>query len=176
MGITGSPFEASIVMASALLAAMIGLLATLRRGHWLTTLVFAASFLTMAAFQAGTLGILNAGSPGAARDWAIYLARTSSLVAAPCPASSYTCTTWSGRLASIRYPTMSRYPCRALTGCPPLSFTEGGTEKKARYIRLEVSRSTDQPLWRRWGRSEWPMSHWYRQPLPIAPGPRSIPS
>jgi hypothetical protein len=74
------PFEISLVLASALLAAVIGLLATLRRGHWLTTLLFSASFLSIAAFQAGILGILNADSPGAAGNWAIYLARTSALV------------------------------------------------------------------------------------------------
>src|SRR5262249_14351241 len=65
--------------ASALLAGAIGLLATLRRGHWLTTMIFSAAFLTIAAFQAGTLGILHADSPVAARSWAIYLARTSAL-------------------------------------------------------------------------------------------------
>src|SRR5262245_22590517 len=58
---------------------MIGLLVTLRRGHWLTTLVFSAGFLVIAAFQAGTFGILHANTPIAARNWAIYLARTSAL-------------------------------------------------------------------------------------------------
>src|SRR5205814_4223726 len=69
----------SIVLASALLAAVVGLLATLRRGHWLITLIFSSAFLAMAAFQAGTLGILNAGTASSARVWAIYLARTSAL-------------------------------------------------------------------------------------------------
>jgi putative PEP-CTERM system histidine kinase len=76
---TTSPIHFSMVMASALLAAVIGALATLRRGHWLTTLVFSSSFLCMAAFQAGTLGMLNAATPETARNWAIYLARTSAL-------------------------------------------------------------------------------------------------
>src|SRR5262245_56405650 len=35
--------------------------------------------MSMAAFQAGTLGILHADAPVAARTWAIYLARTSAL-------------------------------------------------------------------------------------------------
>jgi len=73
------PFQASIVLASALLATVVGLLATLRRGHWLTTLMFSSAFLSMAAFQAGTLGILNAEHAGEAREWAIYLARSSAL-------------------------------------------------------------------------------------------------
>ena len=79
MELNASPVQVSIVLASAMLAAVIGLLVSLRRGHWLTTLIFSAAFLSMAAFQAGTLGILNADSPGAARTWAIYLARTSAL-------------------------------------------------------------------------------------------------
>ena len=77
--LNASPVQVSIVLASAMLAAVIGLLVSLRRGHWLTTLIFSAAFLSMAAFQAGTLGILNADTPGAARTWAIYLARTSAL-------------------------------------------------------------------------------------------------
>ena len=138
MGITGSPFEASIVMASALLAAMIGLLATLRRGHWLTTLVFAASFLTMAAFQAGTLGILNAGSPGAARDWAIYLARTSSL-------ASWLWLTLSVVLArsepwqEIR--NAGAYLALALIGCLAMSAAAGSP-----YVVREVAGSGGQSL------------------------------
>jgi putative PEP-CTERM system histidine kinase len=78
VSVTVSPIQVSLLMASALLAAVIGVLVTLRRGHWLTTLVFSASFLSMAAFQAGTLGILRADSR-AALNWAIYLARTSAL-------------------------------------------------------------------------------------------------
>src|SRR6185312_11682972 len=49
-------------------------------GHWITTLVFAAAFLSVAAFQSGTLAILHVDSTSAARSWAIYLARTSALV------------------------------------------------------------------------------------------------
>ncbi len=79
MDLSSSPIQTSIVLASALLAGVVGLLATLRRGHWLTTLIFSSAFLSMAAFQAGTLGILNAETAGAARIWAIYLARTSAL-------------------------------------------------------------------------------------------------
>jgi putative PEP-CTERM system histidine kinase len=77
--LSASPITLSLVLASALLAGVIGLLASLRRGHWLTTLLFSAGFLTMAAFQAGTLGILQAPSEGAARGWAVYLARSSAL-------------------------------------------------------------------------------------------------
>jgi putative PEP-CTERM system histidine kinase len=73
------PLQMSIVTASALLAAVIGLLATFRRGHWLVTLLFASAFLVMAAFQAGTLGILQAGAPASARMWAGYLAGVSAL-------------------------------------------------------------------------------------------------
>ncbi len=79
MNLLDSPIQAATVTASALLAAVIGLLALLRRGHWLTTLVFASAFLSMAAFQAGTLGILRAGSEEAARPWASYLAFVSAL-------------------------------------------------------------------------------------------------
>ena len=45
------PLQVSIVAASALLAGMIGVLATLRRGHWLVTLLFSSSFVVMAAFS-----------------------------------------------------------------------------------------------------------------------------
>jgi putative PEP-CTERM system histidine kinase len=79
MDLTASPIQASLVTASALLAAVIGILATLRRGHWLVTMVFASAFLAMAAFQAGTLGMMNSDSPGSARMWASYLARVSAL-------------------------------------------------------------------------------------------------
>jgi putative PEP-CTERM system histidine kinase len=79
MDLTASPIQVLPVLASALLAAMIGLFATLRRGHWLTTLLFASAFLCMAGFQAGTLGILQAPSPTAARAWAAYLAGASAL-------------------------------------------------------------------------------------------------
>ena len=74
-----SPFQVSLVTASALLAAMIGLFALLRRGRFVTTLLFSSAFLTLAALQAGTIGILHAGSPFAARTWATYLAGVSAL-------------------------------------------------------------------------------------------------
>jgi hypothetical protein len=77
--LTYSPLQASLVTASALLAAMIGLLALLRRGHWLVTLLFSSSFLSMAAFQAGSLGIVRADSALAAHTWATYLAQVSAL-------------------------------------------------------------------------------------------------
>lgn len=79
MNLTYLPLQASLVTASALLAAMIGLLALLRRGHWLVTLLFSSAFLSMAAFQAGTLGIVYADSTLAARTWATYLAQVSAL-------------------------------------------------------------------------------------------------
>ncbi len=79
MDVGGSPIQVALVEASAWLAAVIGLLATLRRGHWLTTLVFSAAFLSVAAFQAGTLGMLHASTPGASRTWATYLAEVSAL-------------------------------------------------------------------------------------------------
>ena len=74
MDLRSLPFETSMLVASALLTAVIGLLVPLRRGHWLTTLVFSAAVVSVAAFQAGTLGILHADSPGAAHSWAVYLA------------------------------------------------------------------------------------------------------
>lgn len=64
-----TPLEAAVV-ASILLLAIIGLLGTLRRGHWLVTLLFSAAFLTMAAFQTGSLAMLKSASPGASLDWA----------------------------------------------------------------------------------------------------------
>jgi putative PEP-CTERM system histidine kinase len=75
-----SPIQAAAVTASALLLAGIGLFSLLRRGQWLTTLLFASAFLSLAAFQAGTLGMVNAGDSGQARIWATYLARISALV------------------------------------------------------------------------------------------------
>ena len=75
-----SPIQAAAVTASALLLALIGLFGLLRRGQWLTTLLFASAFLSLAAFQAGTLGMVNAGDASQARMWAAYLARISALV------------------------------------------------------------------------------------------------
>jgi len=79
MTLTSSPVQISLVMASAMLATVIGLLATLRRGHWLTTMLFSSAFLSIAAFQAGTIGILRADSLDSARNWAVYLAGVSAL-------------------------------------------------------------------------------------------------
>jgi putative PEP-CTERM system histidine kinase len=76
----GSSIQAAAVTASAMLLAAIGLLALLRRGHWMTTLLFSAAFLSFAAFEAGTLGMVDAASPQAAREWFTYLARISALV------------------------------------------------------------------------------------------------
>jgi len=71
--------QQAAVSASAMLLAAIGLIAVLQRGHWLTTLLFSASFLALAAFQAGALGLLRATDAGGARVWADYLARVSAL-------------------------------------------------------------------------------------------------
>src|SRR5678816_4359813 len=79
MTLTSSPVQISLVMASALLTLVIGLLATLRRGHWLTTLLFSSAFLSISAFQAAVLGILPADSLVSARSWAVYLAGVSAL-------------------------------------------------------------------------------------------------
>src|SRR5215831_16941452 len=79
MDFTSSPVQISLVMASALLATVIGVLATLRRGHWLTTLLFASAFLSIAAFQTGTIFILQAEDATSARNWATYLAGVSAL-------------------------------------------------------------------------------------------------
>ncbi len=75
-----SPIQEAVLTASALLLAAIGLIALLRRGHWLTTLLFASAFLSLAAFQAGTFGLVHADGPASARLWATYLARVSALV------------------------------------------------------------------------------------------------
>lgn len=78
-GWTASPIQGAAVSASAMLLAAIGLIVTLRRGHWLTTLLFSSAFLSLAATQAGTLGLVNTASPESARAWATYLARVTSL-------------------------------------------------------------------------------------------------
>lgn len=75
-----SPVQEAVVTASALLLAAIGLIALLRRGQWVTTLLFASAFLSLAAFQAGTLGLVHADGAASARLWATYLARVSALV------------------------------------------------------------------------------------------------
>jgi hypothetical protein len=79
VSLTYWPLQASLVTASALLAAMIGLFALLRRGHWLVTLLFSSAFLSLAAFQAGTLGFIHADAGQASRSWATYLAGVSAL-------------------------------------------------------------------------------------------------
>jgi hypothetical protein len=76
----GSAIQAAAVHASALLLAAIGLFALLRRGQWLTTLLFASAFLSLAAFEAGTLGMVNADSETTLQMWAVYLVRNSALV------------------------------------------------------------------------------------------------
>lgn len=48
---TASPIQGAAVAASAMLLAGIGLFGLLRRGHWLTTLLFASCLLSLAAFQ-----------------------------------------------------------------------------------------------------------------------------
>jgi putative PEP-CTERM system histidine kinase len=79
MDLTGSPIQQAVVTASAMLATVIGVLVLLRRGHWLTTLLFASAFLALGALQAGTLGLLHAESDGAARAWSTYLLGVSAL-------------------------------------------------------------------------------------------------
>ncbi len=79
-GASAGAIQAAAVTASALLLTAIGLFALLRRGHWLTTLLFSSAFLSLAAFEAGTLGMVHATSGPAARTWASYLARNSALV------------------------------------------------------------------------------------------------
>ena len=46
MNITLSPIQLAVVTASALLAAAIGVLATLRRGHWLVTMLITKKYCT----------------------------------------------------------------------------------------------------------------------------------
>jgi hypothetical protein len=46
-----TPIQMAVVTASAMLAAAIGVFATLRRGHWLVTLLFSSAFLCVAAYQ-----------------------------------------------------------------------------------------------------------------------------
>jgi putative PEP-CTERM system histidine kinase len=66
-------FQVGAIAASTLLLATIGLLGTLRRGHWLITLLYSSAFLSMAAFQVGALAILYATSPNAHNVWALAL-------------------------------------------------------------------------------------------------------
>jgi len=79
MGLTDSPIQISLVTATALLMAWIGVLAAFRRGPLLTTVLFSAAFLSMAAVEAGVLGLLRADSPASGRTWATYLAGVSAL-------------------------------------------------------------------------------------------------
>ncbi len=72
--------QAAAVHASALLLAAIGLFGLLRRGQWLITLLFASAFLSLAAFEAGTMGMVSADSEAAVTTWAVYLVRNSALV------------------------------------------------------------------------------------------------
>uniref|UniRef100_A0A832I160 histidine kinase n=1 Tax=Eiseniibacteriota bacterium TaxID=2212470 RepID=A0A832I160_UNCEI len=74
-----SPVQVGVVSATALLMAWIGLLVLLRGGHWLTTLFFASSFLVLAGFEAGVIGLLQADAPAGGRMWATYLAGVSAL-------------------------------------------------------------------------------------------------
>src|SRR5262245_28731338 len=74
-----TPIQMAVTTASAMLAAAIGVFATLRRGHWLVTMLFCSALLGVAAYQAGTLAILGADGQAAARTWATYLASTSAL-------------------------------------------------------------------------------------------------
>lgn len=71
--------QQAAVSASAMLLAAIGLIALLQRGHWLVTLLFSSSFLSLAALQAGVLGLLRASTAEGAHVWADYLARVSAL-------------------------------------------------------------------------------------------------
>ena len=130
MSLTESPIQIAVVTASAMLAAVIGLLATLRRGHWLVTMLFSSAFLAMAAFQAGTLGILHADTAAAARMWATYLAGVSALaswlwlslsvvMARPNP------------IQQLRH--ASAYLTLALIGCVTLFFVAG-----TRYVVSDV--------------------------------------
>jgi hypothetical protein len=62
--------QQAAVSASAMLLAAIGLIALLQRGHWLVTLLFSSSFLSLAALQAGVLGLLRASTAEGAHVWA----------------------------------------------------------------------------------------------------------
>ena len=73
------PIQSALVSASGLLLAAIGLIVLLRRGPWLTTLLFASAFLSLAALEAGQLALLHAETAAAAAVWAAYLARVSAL-------------------------------------------------------------------------------------------------
>ena len=120
--INPTPLQLAVVTASAMLAAAIGLFGTIRRGHWLVTLLFSSAFLTVAAFQAGTLGILRADAPGVARVWATYLASTSALAS----------WLWLGLSVVLARPDpigrlrqATAYLALALVGCVILFFVAG---------------------------------------------------
>src|SRR5262245_28317862 len=71
--------QVAALTASAMLLGVIGLFGALRRGHWVTTLLFSSAFLSMAAFQAAALAMLHAATPESAREWAVYMAWVSAL-------------------------------------------------------------------------------------------------
>ena len=130
MSLTASPIQIAVVTACALLLAVIGLLATLRRGHWLVTLLFSSAFLALAAFNAGTLGILHAETPSAARMWAQYLAGVSALASWLWLCLSVVL----GRpnpIQQIRHAVT--YLALALVGCVALFFVAG-----TRYVVSDV--------------------------------------
>ena len=81
MILTSSPIQQAVLTASAMLAAVIGVLGTLRRGHWVTTLLFSSAFMAVAALQAGVLGLLHADPDANSRMWATYLLGVSALTA-----------------------------------------------------------------------------------------------
>jgi hypothetical protein len=76
----GAGWQEAALLACALLLTLLGLFALLRRGHWLTTLLFSSAFLSLAAFHAGALGVAQTATSTDAAVWASYLARVSALV------------------------------------------------------------------------------------------------
>ena len=77
MSFTTSPIQFTLVMASALVAAVVALLGVLRRGPWLTTLIFASPFLVDGRLPGRERSASFTPTPPTPRkSWAIYLART----------------------------------------------------------------------------------------------------
>src|SRR5690349_3220796 len=129
-----------------MLAAAVGVLATLRRGHWLVTLLFSSAFLSLAAFQAGQLGILHAGGAASARVGAAYLAGAGAAASArvwpTCLAVASALASWLWRCLSVvparpqpiqQLRQAVAYLALALGGCVTLFFVAG-----TRYVVSRV--------------------------------------
>ncbi|NOT32536.1 MAG: PEP-CTERM system histidine kinase PrsK [Candidatus Eisenbacteria bacterium] len=116
------PIQDAMVTATAVLCALIGVFATLRRGHWLQTLLFSAAFMVVAAYEAALLGVLRADTSAAARTWASSVLGISALAS----------WLWLGLSVVLARPQpmqqlvrASAYLALALAGCVAMFFLAG---------------------------------------------------